>query len=70
MATLKEVEVQAMSLSDSDRAHLAAELLGSLPGVLSEEDDGVAEALRRDAELDRNPEAGMTLEEFRSAFGR
>ena len=27
-------------------------------------DEGVAEALRRDAELDANPEAGLTLEQL------
>ena len=70
MATLKEVETQALTLTESDRAFLAAELLDSLPSVLADEDEGVAEAMRRDAELDQNPNAGMTLEEFRGSFGR
>jgi hypothetical protein len=29
-----------------------------------------AEAMRRDEELDGNPAAGMTLDQFRSALGR
>jgi putative addiction module component (TIGR02574 family) len=68
--TIKVLEQQAMRLPDAERAALAESLLRSLPGVLHEEDDGIAEAMRRDAELDRDPSAGMTLEEFRSAFGR
>ncbi len=68
--TLESLEMEAMRLPDAQRAAFAAYLLRSLPGVLHEEDDGIAEAMRRDAELDRNPAAGMTLEEFRSAVGR
>ncbi len=68
--TLESLELEAMRLPDSQRAAFAAYLLRSLPGVLHVEDDGIAEAMRRDAELDRDPSAGMTLEEFRSAIGR
>jgi hypothetical protein len=38
--------------------------LDSLPDILSDEDDGVAEALRRDAELDAQPERAISLEEL------
>jgi len=69
MATLIEIEKQALSLPDDQRAALAAQLLDSLPAILHDEDSGIAEATRRDAELDRDPSAGMTLEEFKSAFG-
>jgi hypothetical protein len=65
MQTLREVERLAMELPDRDRAALAAGLLGSLPAVLGDEDEGVAEALRRSAELDRDPGVGMTIEELR-----
>lgn len=64
------LELEVMQLPDAQRAALAAHLLRSLPGVPHEEDDGIAEAMRRDAELDRDPSAGMSLEEFRSALGR
>ena len=70
MVTLEILEAQAMQLPDDQRAALAAHLLSSLPGILQDDDGGVAEAMRRDAELDRDPSTGMTLEQFRSAFGR
>jgi hypothetical protein len=38
--------------------------LGSLPPVLHDEDEGIAEALRRDAELNSNPGLGMSLKEL------
>ena len=68
MSTLAQLEQEAMKLTDTDRAKLAAQLLDSLPAVLSDEDEGVAEALRRDAELDASPEAGISLEELKRRF--
>jgi putative addiction module component (TIGR02574 family) len=62
MATIFEVEKLALNLTEQDRAKLAANLLDSLPGVLSDEDEGVAEALRRDAELNGDPSQAITLE--------
>jgi putative addiction module component (TIGR02574 family) len=64
MATIAEIEKLAQDLSENDRAVLAAHLLGSLPPVLHDEDEGIAEALRRDAELEANPSAGLTLEQL------
>jgi putative addiction module component (TIGR02574 family) len=64
MATRAEVEKLALDLSETERAALAAHLLESLPSVLHDEDEGIAEALRRDAELEANPSLGMTLEEL------
>lgn len=64
MATITEVEKLAFDLPDSERALLASHLLRSLPAVLDDEDDGIAEALRRDAELDANPEAGIALDQL------
>jgi hypothetical protein len=61
MATITEVEKLALDLPDSERAVLAAHLLRSLPSVLPDEDEGIAEALRRDADFDANPEIGFTL---------
>ena len=52
MATIVEVEKLALDLPEQQRATLAASLLESLPAVLSDEDEGIAEALRRDAEIE------------------
>ena len=68
MVMLPEIEQTAMQLPDRERAALAAHLLDSLPSVLHDEDDGVAEAIRRDAELDTDPETGVSLQEFRQSF--
>ena len=63
MATIAEVGKLALDLPETERAVLAAHLLGSLPSVLHDEDEGIAEALRRDAELEANPSLGMSLED-------
>jgi putative addiction module component (TIGR02574 family) len=66
MATIVEVEKLALDLPDRERATLAANLLESLPGVLSDEDEGVAEALRRDAEIDADPNQAISLAQLDS----
>lgn len=70
MTTLNEIETSAMTLPEKQRAELASHLLSSLPAILPDEDEGLAEALRRDAELDVDPSMGMTMDEFKSAVGR
>lgn len=45
---------------------MASRLLQSLPPVVVDDDESVAEALRRDAELDAGPSQGITLEELDS----
>jgi putative addiction module component (TIGR02574 family) len=64
MAAMTEVEKLALDLPEHQRAVLAAHLLGSLPSVLHDEDEGIAEALRRDAEFDANPSASLSLEQL------
>jgi len=68
MTTLNEIEASAMTLPDQQRAELASHLLNSLPAVLQDDDQGLAEALRRDSELEADPSMGMTLNEFKSAI--
>jgi putative addiction module component (TIGR02574 family) len=70
MATIAEIEELAQGLSEKERAILAAHLLGSLPPLLHDEDEGIAEALRRDAELEANPSAGLTLEQLDQQIAR
>ena len=64
MATIAEIEKLALNLPEDERAILAAHLLRSLPSVLQDEDEGIAEALRRDAEFEANVATAMSLEEL------
>ena len=63
--TALELHNEAMNLPDRDRAQLAASLLESLPAVLVKEDDGVAEAWRRDEAMERDPSASISWDELK-----
>lgn len=64
MATISELEKLALDLSERQRAILATHLLRSLPPVLHDEDEGIAEALRRDAELETESGLGLSLDQL------
>ena len=64
LVSAAEVQKLAFDLSERERAALAANLLRSLPPVLKDEDEGVAEALRRDAELTSGAAKAISLEEL------
>jgi len=64
MTSLATVENLALELPEQQRATLAMHILDSLPGFFSEPDGGLAEAERRDAEMDANPSIALTLGEF------
>lgn len=49
---------------------LLGELLTSLPAILVDEDDGIAEAKRRSKELDDDPASGCSWEEIKRNLGR
>ena len=66
MATIFEVQKLALDLPEQECAKLAANLLDSLPGVLSDEDEGGAEALRRDAEIEADRNQLITLTQLDS----
>ena len=68
MTRLQELELQAGKLPEAERAALVTRLLSTLPPVLADQDDGVAEAKRRDADLDANPSAGLSDKQFRAAI--
>lgn len=70
MTTIADVEKLAFELPEPQRAALAAHLLESLPSVLQDDDDGIAEALARDAALDQDPASGISLEQLGALVAR
>ena len=64
--SVDQITAEALRLSEKDRAGLASQLLRSLPPVVFDEDEGVAEALRRDAQLDSDPSQALTLRDLDS----
>lgn len=67
---VEKLEKLVLDLPEEERAHLAASLLDSLPGILSDQDDGVAEALHRDAELDAHPERAISFDQLDTSIRR
>ena len=70
MTRVQEIRQQASALSVSEKAELAADLLESLPPILDDDDEGVAEAHRRDQEMEADPKASLTWDELRRGLGR
>ena len=64
MATIIEIEKLALNLPEQERATLAANLLDSLPPLLFDEDEGIAEALRRDAEMNADRSKAISFAEL------
>jgi putative addiction module component (TIGR02574 family) len=66
VSTLQEIEAAALRLPNRDRLHLADKILGSLtpPPKAAEPDEILAEAVRRDAELESGKVAPLTEEAF------
>ena len=69
MASIAEVEELALGLPAPQRAVLVAHLLASLPPALTDEDEGIAEALQRDAEMDDDAHLGISLEQLDQETG-
>jgi len=67
MAVIAEIEKQALSLPEQDRARLADRLIASLPDDFLDEDE-IEEALRRDREMDEDPSKVISHEEFFNFF--
>ncbi len=67
---IDEIQTGALNLPQDQRAALVAELLGSLPAVLSDIDDGSAEAGRRIAEMKTDPTTRRTWEQVKAELGR
>ena len=70
MTRLQELEREASTLTERERAELAAHLLSSLPAVAGDSDDGVAEALRREAEMNTVEDPGIGWDELKRGLGR
>lgn len=62
--SIAEVEKLALDLDERQRAILAANLLRSLPAALSDADEGMAEALRRDAEMSADSGQVISLQQL------
>jgi hypothetical protein len=64
VTTLDTVEKLALELPENQRATLAMHMIHSLPALFSEEDGGLAEAKRRDAEWDADPAIALSMDQF------
>ncbi len=62
--SVTEIEKLAFGLTEVDRAKLAEKLLLSLRPVGENDDEGVAEALRRKEELIERPEIAISIEDL------
>jgi hypothetical protein len=62
MPTVAEAEKLILGLSEKERAELVGKLLRSLP--LYADDGGLAEARRRDREMDENPDSIISMEQL------
>lgn len=68
--SIEDIQAVAMELPEDQRARLAGELLTSLPAILVDEDDGIAEAKRRSEEMDEDPDASCSWEDIKRNLGR
>jgi len=68
--TLAEIQTGALNLPEDQRAALVVELLGSLPAMLSDVDDGSDEAGRRIAEMKADPDCRRTWGQVKAELGR
>lgn len=64
VVAIEELQKLALELPEKQRAQLAASLLDSLPGVLTDDDEGVSEALRRDRDLESGNSAALSIEQL------
>jgi hypothetical protein len=62
LSAIAEIEKLVFNLLEKDRAELVGKILLSLP--LYADDGGLAEARRRDSEMDENPYSIITMEQL------
>jgi len=70
MPTIAEVEKLVLALPEADRTQLAYRLMSSLPDDVAWDVEGWLEANRRSAEMDADPSACLSLEEFEAMIER
>jgi hypothetical protein len=70
MSTVNEIVHAAMGLGTSERTVIAMMMLDSLPEDADEPEDILAEALRRDAEMEAGLVKALTYEEFMAGIQR
>ena len=70
MTRVQEIRQRASTLTNKEKAKLAADLLESIPAVLDDDDGGVTEARRRDAELEDNTVEAITWDQLRRGLRR
>lgn len=68
--TVEELKSSMRDLPEDQRFELLADLIGSLPAVLSDSDDGSEEARRRLSEMRTDPSARRTWEQVKAELGR
>ena len=67
---VSEIQASAMTLPEDERASLVADLLATLPAVLSDIDDGSLEAKRRIEEMKADPSSRRSWGEIKASLGR
>lgn len=70
MSTVNEIVHAAMGLGKSERTAIAMMMLDSLPDDAEEPEDILAEALRRDAEMDAGLVKPLSYEELMARIQR
>ena len=70
MSTVNEIVHAAMGLGSSERTAIAMMMLDSLPDDAEEPEDILAEALRRDVEIEAGLVKPLSYEDFMAAIQR
>ena len=65
-----EIQAGAMTLPEDERASRVADLLATLPAVLSDIDDGSLEAKRRIDEMKADPSSRRSWSQIKTSLGR
>ena len=68
--SIEEIHAEALQLPEDERAKLAGALLVSLPALLVDDDEGIAEARRRSRDLNENPGQGTTWDDIKRTVDR